>query len=136
MPIAIDPLDNQSISEGDSLQLNGPDNIVNFHAQGTFDRHIAGIDWGDGTFSGPPLVQVSRAQVDPSGTTVPNDGQVFLPDHIYADAGTYTAIVSITDRDGTSADQVVAASFLVTVSEATPAIDDNPRQDDLRSAPR
>ena len=32
-------------------------------------------------------------------------------------------MVSITDRDGTSADQVVTASFIVTVSEATPTMD-------------
>src|SRR5205807_662275 len=63
-----------------------------------------------------------------AGTSVPNEGNVFLPDHIYADAGTYLVVVSIADADPSSPDQVVTASFLVTVAEATPAIDAIPDQ--------
>src|SRR5207244_3082768 len=52
----------------------------------------------------------------------------FLPDHIYADAGTYLVVVSIADADPTSPDPVVTATFLVSVAEATPAIDAIPDQ--------
>ena len=66
VPITIDPLDNQSVSEGDSLQLNGPDDIVNFHAQGTLDRHIAGIDWATAPSAGRPWCKFPSTAARPA----------------------------------------------------------------------
>jgi hypothetical protein len=119
VPVTIDPIGNQSLNEGDALQLNGPDDIVTFHAQGTADKHIVSINWGDGTLSKATVTE----HTGPSGTTVPNDGTALFPDHVYADEGTFQATVTVADKDATSADPVATATFLVTVLDVPPTID-------------
>ena len=118
VPLDIDSVDDQILNQGDALQLNGPDDIVTFHAQGTLDTHIASINWGDGTFNTGQVTENSG----PSGTTVPNDGTVLFPDHIYNHQGTYQATVTISDQDPSSQDVPAMTTFIVTVFGVEPTI--------------
>ena len=72
---------------------------------GQADRHDVTVDWGDGT----PATMIA----------IDNGERAFDLTHAYAGDGTYTATVTLADRDGGEVVQAVA----VTVSNVGPALD-------------
>jgi PKD repeat protein len=115
VPPTIDPIPNQTVNEGDPVSL-AP---VTFHDQGTEDTLQATIDWGDGSTTDTGTVTENTG---PTGTTVPNDGRIQFPDHVYADEGTYTVTVTLEDTDPAS-DAPVTQTFAITVNDVPPTID-------------
>ncbi|MEW6157768.1 MAG: PKD domain-containing protein [Verrucomicrobiota bacterium] len=86
----------------------GPDQVINegqltfldpsrFNDLGTLDTHTATINWGDGTATEEGLV--TESPFGPPGSTAGADGTI-AGQHVYADNGTYTVIVTVTDDDG------------------------------------
>ena len=69
--------------EGIELTLD----LASFTDPGLDDTHTSDVDWGDGTVEPGDVTQGSGTG-DVSGT------------HIYADNGTYTVVVTVTDDDG------------------------------------
>jgi hypothetical protein len=83
----------QTVNEGQIVSLAPAE----FNDLGTLDTHTATIDWGDGT---PIEVGVvSESPFGPPGSTLGTDGTV-SGSHVYADNGTYTVVVTVTDDDG------------------------------------
>ncbi len=76
--------DAQRIAEGDAAQV-----AATFTDPGGDDTHTAAIDWGDGTSTDPTVLE----------TTGATDGSV-TGTHVYADDGTYTVQICVTDDDG------------------------------------
>ncbi len=78
----VDAGPDQTVNEGELVSL-AP---ATFADEGVLDTHAATISWGDGTASEAGVVSESPATV--SGT------------HVYADNGSYTVTVCVTDDDG------------------------------------
>ena len=90
---------NQAIAEGGSVSLD-PATFVDGDC---FEVNTATIDWGDGN--------ITAGTVDQVLDTVAGS-------HTYADDGTYTVIVTVSDDDGASG----VDNFTVTVSNVAPTI--------------
>jgi uncharacterized delta-60 repeat protein len=86
---------NTTINEGDTLSRSG-----SFTDPGA-DTWTATVDYGDGTGTQSLTLKADRT---------------FNLSHFYADNGTYTATVTVTDDDSTSG----SASFIVTVNNVPP----------------
>jgi len=91
------------VAEGDLFELRLP-----YTDSGTNDSHLASIDWGDGS----PVTNLGRIDTDSNG-----DGLV-AADHVYADNGDYTVVVTLTDDEGAAA----TANVLVKVTNVDPVI--------------
>ena len=89
----------QTVNEGEVFNFNGSYTDVD-----TNDTHTALIDWGDGT--GVEAVSVDSLAKELSGS------------HVYADNGTYTVVVTITDSEGVSSSD----SLTVTVNNVAPTV--------------
>jgi uncharacterized delta-60 repeat protein len=87
--------------EGELLSLQ----LASFTDSDVVDTHIASIDWGDGA--------TSTAAVTESG----GSGTISAS-HIYADDGTYTVTVTVTD----SFRSTEAVSFTLTVDNVAPTV--------------
>lgn len=87
--------------EGSELQ-----NFVTFIDPGFLDNHTAVLDWGDGTAADNGLIGEQNGSKVVTGT------------HRYADNGSYTANVCVTDND----DDTGCDDVLVTVVNAPPAV--------------
>ncbi|MBL3599332.1 MAG: PKD domain-containing protein, partial [gamma proteobacterium endosymbiont of Lamellibrachia anaximandri] len=98
----------QTITEGDTVTL--PD--ATFNDAGTGDTHTATVDWGDGTVETATITQGAGG------------GSVALGSHAYAEDGSYTVTVTVTDDDGA----VGSNSLSVTVNNATPVVEAGPDQ--------
>ena len=89
----------QTVDEGDTVSI-----APTFSDVGLIDTHTATIDWGDGTIDGP---------IDPATSPLAP-----LPTHVYADNGTYTVTVTVTDDDG----GVGSDTLSVTVDNVAPVV--------------
>ena len=100
VPVEILALQLASVSpvvfEGDSVDLN-----VDFNDRGTLDAHTATVDWGDGSSQEAGVVTESPS--GPPGDVAGTDGTVEGA-HAYADNGSYTVEVCISDDDSTTCD--------------------------------
>ena len=85
--------DDQHVNEGDAVYFNG-----SFSDPGVNDTHMISWDFGDGS-----------AAV--TGTLTPS--------HVYADNGTYTVTLTVTDKDG----GVGSDTLIVTVHNMAPVVD-------------
>src|SRR5947209_15654859 len=92
----------RTVDEGALLAL-AP---ATFNDAGTADTHTASIDWGDGSSKDPGLV----TEANGDGTV---DGS-----HVYADNGTFTVTVCVTDNGGATG----CDSFHVTVNNVAPSV--------------
>ncbi|RRS35282.1 MAG: hypothetical protein NV67_11010 [Gammaproteobacteria bacterium (ex Lamellibrachia satsuma)] len=106
-PVVAVPAD-QTISEGDTVTL--PD--ATFNDAGTADTHTATVDWGDGSVEIATLTQGAGG------------GSVALGSHAYAEDGSYTVTVTVTDDDGA----VGSNSLTIAVHNATPVVEAGPDQ--------
>ncbi len=110
----------QVVDEGSLLSITnigqftdpGFDNPLNVGGE-VSEKFTYAINWGDGTFvdSGAPTIDV------PGGPGVLTQGS-FDGSHIYADNGTYTVTVTVSDDDGGKATQ----TFDVTVHNVAPSL--------------
>jgi PKD repeat protein len=89
----IPPVDPKQSDEGSSFTLQ-----LNFTDAGLADTHTATINWGDGSSVETGTVTGSAGNGQVSGT------------HTYADNGTYTATLSVTDDDGDTATRNVTVN--------------------------
>jgi len=83
-PPRVDAGPDQTIDSGDTLDL-AP---ASFSDPGTLDTHSASIDWGDGSGPTPGAVTEAGGAGTVSGS------------HLYADAGSFTLEVCVTDDGG------------------------------------
>lgn len=93
-----------------------------FNDKGTLDTHTAIVNWGDG--SAVAAGAVTENPFGPPGSTAGANGSVALGSHVYADNGTYTVTVAVTDKDGAS----TASSFAVIVRNVAPTVVAAPAQ--------
>jgi PKD repeat protein len=87
-----------------------------FNDMGTLDTHTATINWGDGTLT--DSCTVTETPYGPPGSTAGIDGEA-SNEHIYADNGIYTVILTITDDDGGFSIE----EFSVTIMNVVPTVD-------------
>jgi RHS repeat-associated protein len=100
-PPVVDGIAPQTTAEGQSLSVS-----TSFTDPDTGDSHTATVDWGDGT-SGPATVTPGTGG---AGTVTAS--------HVYADNGSYTARLTVTDAQGAAAD----TPFPVTVNNVRPSV--------------
>ncbi|MCK5217385.1 MAG: PKD domain-containing protein, partial [Methanosarcinales archaeon] len=103
----------QTVDEGIEVSF-----LATFNDKGTSDTHNATINWGDGTAAEPGTVTESPS--GPRGSTSGVSGTV-SGSHVYADNGTYTMEVCITDDDGDSG----CDTLEVTVINKAPIVSSN-----------
>jgi RHS repeat-associated protein len=100
-PPVVDGIAPQTTAEGQLLSVS-----TSFTDPDTGDSHTATVDWGDGTTT-------------PATVTPGTDGTgTVTAGHVYADNGSYTAHLIVTDAQGATAD----TSFSVTVSNVGPSV--------------
>ena len=87
----------QMVNEGDSVNFSG-----SFTDAGSADTHTATINWGDGRV----------VPFDPAASPVAGS-------HVYADNGSYTVTLAVTDDDG----DVGSDTMTVTVLNVAPVVD-------------
>jgi len=92
------------ISEGQSILMNGNFNDSDSHAW------IATVDFGDGSGVQPLAVTPGSGGLGPAGS--------FASNHTYADNGSYTVTVTVTDAEGTAG----SATQPVTVTNVAPSL--------------
>jgi len=88
-------------SEGGLVSISVP-----FTDAGIYDTHTAMIDWGDDTTGVGAVVEEDNADY-------------IAGQHVYANDGSYTIMVIVTDKDGAPA----SASSVVTVNNIPPVVD-------------
>jgi hypothetical protein len=88
-----------------------------FTDKGTLDTHTATIDWGDGTVEAGNVVE---QPFGPPGSTAGMSGTI-QGSHVYADNGTYTVKVTVTDDNGGMKSRTVSAI----VNNLPPAVADD-----------
>jgi len=103
---AVDAGPDQSASEGATVNL-AP---ATFTDPGTQDTHTATIDWGDGSASDAGVVSETNGSGSVAGS------------HVYADNGSYTVTVTVTDDDS----GVGSDTLLVTVGNLPPVVEAGP----------
>ncbi|NQW18354.1 MAG: CSLREA domain-containing protein, partial [Chloroflexi bacterium] len=86
-----------------------------FNDLGTSDTHAATINWGDGTT--PDIGAVSESPFGPPGSTAGANGTA-SGSHVYADNGSYTVTVEVTDNAGAKGSDTLT----VTVNNVAPTI--------------
>jgi PKD repeat protein len=95
-----------------------------FHDDGTADTHTATVSWGDGTSD---TGTVAESPFGPPGSTTGNSGTAAFGSHTYADNGTYTITVCVSDDDGgQGCDTVVATIGNVSPTSAMTNVGDGP----------
>jgi PKD repeat protein/cytolysin (calcineurin-like family phosphatase) len=107
----VDAGPNQTVNEGQAVSL-AP---ATFNDKGTLDTHTAAINWGDG--SPVEFGVVSETPFGPPGSSAGMDGRV-NDSHVYADNGSYTVQVCVSDDDG----GVGCDAFFVTVHNVAPGV--------------
>ncbi len=122
---ALTVLGNQSTTEGSLLNLAnlatwtdaGFDNPANPNGapNGSRESFTYSIQWGDGTTADAGAVPSANVTQGSPGT--PTAGFLNAA-HVYAENGSYTVTVSLTDDDGAA----VSQSFTVTVGNAAPVL--------------
>jgi len=86
----------QTVDEGAVVSLTST-----FTDAGSADTHTAVVDWGDG----------ETTAVDPAASPISED-------HVYADNGTYTVTLSVSDDDGAS----TSDTLTITVNNVAPTV--------------
>ncbi|WBQ02243.1 S8 family peptidase [Kribbella sp. CA-293567] len=109
--IGIDAGQLTTVAEGTDFAVK-----ARFSDPGWADTYSASVEWGDGTTSTP------AAGVTTQGP--PTDLGQIVGNHVYADNGSYTVKVTVTDDDGGTS----SASFAVQVSNVAPAVTIDPAQ--------
>ncbi|HEX8684806.1 MAG TPA: PKD domain-containing protein, partial [Ardenticatenaceae bacterium] len=102
---------NRTTSEGILVRL-AP---ATFNDKGTRDTHTSTINWGDGTAT--EAGTVTETPFGPPGSTAGANGSV-AGSHVYADNGTYTVQVCVTDDDAATA----CDTLNVTANNAAPRV--------------
>src|SRR2546428_1209507 len=82
----------------------------------TLDTHSATINWGDGTVTETGMV--TESPFGPPGSTAGANGTV-SGSHVYADNGSYTVKLCVTDDDGAVGRATLGTP--VTIMSPTPA---------------
>ncbi|MFQ5933553.1 MAG: PKD domain-containing protein, partial [Dehalococcoidia bacterium] len=91
-----------------------------FNDLGTLDTHTASINWGNG--SPIELGVVSESPFGPPGSTAGAGGTASFGSHVYADNGSYTVEVCVTDDDGGAG----CDTLQVVVLNAAPSVNAGP----------
>ncbi|MDX6263572.1 MAG: hypothetical protein QOH84_5260 [Kribbellaceae bacterium] len=109
--ISIDAGQLTTVTEGSTFAVKAA-----FSDPGWVDTYDAQIEWGDGTTSTPAATVTTQGP--------PSDQGQITGSHAYADNGSYTVKVTVTDDDGGTS----SASFVVEVSNVAPAVTIDPAQ--------
>jgi hypothetical protein len=113
----VDAGDDRSATEGVVVDLG----TIDFHDAGTADTHSATVTWGDGT-----AVQdgtVNETPTGPPGSVAGLDGTISFPSHVYADDGSYTVEICVTDDDDAAGSGRDCDSSIMTVANLAPTLD-------------